>query len=52
MSWLFRETPIPDPVEHLRQKFSPETQTHATKVLDANRIGATVCMATCITKEG
>jgi hypothetical protein len=50
MNWLLRDTPIPDPVGHLRQKITHETQTRATEVLDANRIGATVCMAICITE--
>jgi hypothetical protein len=52
MGWLFKDTPIREPVEHLRQKFTHETQTHATGALDAARIGATVCMAACITEGG
>ncbi len=52
MGGLFRDTPIPDPVGHLRQKFTHETQTHATEVLDTARIGATVCIAICITEGG
>jgi hypothetical protein len=50
MNRLLRNEPIPDPVEHQRQKFTQETQTHATEVLDAARIGATGCMATRITE--
>jgi hypothetical protein len=48
MGWLFQDTPIPDPVEHLRQKFIHQTQTHATEVLDAAGIGAAVRMAVCM----
>jgi len=52
MNRLLRDTPIPDPFEHQRRKFTREIQTRPTEVLDAARIGATVCMATCMTKEG
>lgn len=50
MNWLLRDTPIPDPVEHPRQKFTQESQTYATEVQDTARIGVTVSMATCITE--